>query len=184
MYKTQQRQRSLLHINQGSHFLYKFILSRLHISQLANTRWSSVTHSVPLRPKAHHHKYIKLKHRSFTYPWLLFLKWVLTPLSRIWVAFNIIRPLECHVKFRKYTLTYNPGHCWSAGTSETVTIVFHFLSDHFICNVSNIHSSQHSTEAFRRSFVHSCITKSKFKFRSGFIPSYLPTPQKKKASLI
>lgn len=149
----------------------------LRISQLADTRWCSLTHGITLRTKAQHHKYIKLKHRSFTYPWLVFPKWALTPLSRIWVAFKVIRPLESSVKLRKYTLTYHPGHCWSVGTFEMVTIVLRFLSDHFIYSVSNFHSSQHSTEDFKRSFVHSCITKSKSLSRFGFKPS----PQKKES---
>lgn len=153
-----------------------FILSVLHISQLANTKWCSLTHGITLRPKAQQHKYIKFKHRSFTYPWLVFPKWALTPISRIWVAFKVIRPLETSVKLRRYTLTYHPGHCWSVGTFEMVTIVLHFLFNHFICSMSNFHSSQHSTEAFKRSFVHSCITKSKSKSRFRFKPS--PSPPK------
>lgn len=144
----------------------------LHISQLADTRWCSLTHGVT--PKAQHHKYIKLKHRSFTYPWLVFPKWAPTPLSRIWIAFKVIRPLESSVKLRKYTPTYRPGHCGSVGTFEMVTIVLHFLFDHFIWSVSNFHSSQHSTEAFKRSFVHSCITKLKSKSRFGFKSSLPP----------
>lgn len=59
-----------------------------------------------------------------------------------------------------------------------VTIVLHFLCDHFIRSVSKLHSSQHSTEDFKRSFVHSCITKSKLKSIFGF-KSSLSSSKKK-----
>lgn len=47
-------------------------------------------------------------------------------------------------------------------------MVLHFLLDHFVYGLSNFYSSQHSTEAFKRSFVHSCITKLNSKFIFGF----------------
>lgn len=55
---------------------------------------------------------------------------------------------------------------------------FHFHCDLFICSVSNFHSSQHSTEAFKRSFVHSCITKSCPYLDFNSLP--VSPPQKKK----